>query len=88
MNLGPARNRITRVHLSDPGARDVVETRLNGELLTVADKNADGWLVFHPRGTLFRRGRNELSFHATQTMPDSVKLADVLHVELTVTYKR
>ena len=77
-----------RVHLSDPGTQDVVETRLNGELLTVADKNADGWLVFHPRGAQFRRGRNELSFHATQTKPDSGELADVLHVELTVTYKR
>ena len=78
-----------RVHLSDPGALDVVETRLNGMVQEVANKSAaDGWLVFHPRGAQFRWGRNELSFHATRAKPDSGKLADVLHVEVSVKYKQ
>lgn len=77
-----------RVHLSDPGPLDDVETHLNGEVLPVADKGADGWLIFHPRGAQFRRGRNELSFHTTQAKPDSGKRSDVLHVEVPVTYHR
>jgi hypothetical protein len=77
-----------RVQLSDPGALGVVETRLNGEVLPVANKSADGWLIFHPRGAWFRRGRNELSFRATTAKPDSGKRTDVLHVELPVTYHR
>ena len=78
-----------RVHLSEPRALNVVETRLNGVVQEVANKSAaDGWLVFHPRGAQFRRGRNELSFHATEAKPESGKLADVLHVELSVKYKQ
>lgn len=77
-----------RVHLSVHGAWEVVEIRLNGVVLAVADKNADGWLVFHLRGALFRRGRNELSFRATTAKPDSGKRTDVLHVEMPVIYKR
>lgn len=50
--------------------------------------DADGWLIFHPRGTQFRHGRNELSFQAAEAKADSGKLADVLHVELSVMYKQ
>lgn len=77
-----------RIHLSDPRAVDLVETRLNGTVQELADKSADGWMTFYPRGAQFRQRRNELSFHARQAKANSGKLADVLHVELSVIYKQ
>jgi len=59
-----------------------------GAALNLRPADADGWLIFHPRGTQFRHGRNELSFQAAEAKADSGKLADVLHVELSVMYKQ
>jgi hypothetical protein len=77
-----------RVHLSNGKALDVVEVKLNGAVLTPAEKSVGtGWLTFRPLGEQYRPGRNEIGFRTLRPTANGKPLAEVLHVEVAAIYK-
>ena len=67
---------------------DKVQLRVNGELVTLTEKNPkEGWVTYRPKPTQFRQGDNELEFRVVAR--DSATEGEIVvqRVELHVDYR-